>query len=330
MHLPGSVQVTPDPSNPSVVPDASKPPSPPSPNGSLPLDQAEPSQDSSVQLQPQEESSLEVQSVECDTYVSGALDITLEGGAQVSMDRAIVEWLCGEAAKGVALWDDCLSHMTVNEHPRCEYPHVYGVECDVWYYIKTEVLDYKENYDEFHNLLLCNDLMAEVVRLTDPFVVHHIVARLLHDDHTLPVELLPSLEASLCSHRHVLTARRDSLRECVKNMDQKLHQISLEEAAPPAPIIASGSMVPPRRDSDSSHQSEGAEWPNSSLTASEEVEPKLPPGPIKLEDQLHLPFADHLALDCGDYPWEHPPPCASSFRAPRQFGKDGLWIPIWF
>ncbi len=275
-HPPGSGQVTPDPSNPSMVPDVSEPPSPP--NGSLPLDRAESSQDSSMQLQPQEESSLGVQSAECDAYVSGALDIMLEGGAQVPMDQAIVERLRGEAAKGVALWDDCLSHMTVNEHPHCKYPHVYGVRCDARYYIKTEVPDYKESYDEFHNLLLCNDLTAEVLELTDPFMVCHVVARLLHDDHTLPVELLPSLEASLHSHCHALVTRRDSLRECVKNMDQRLHQISLEEAAPPVPTIASGSIVSPRRDLDSSFQSEGVEWLNSSLTAGKEVEPKLPPG----------------------------------------------------
>ncbi len=228
-HPSGSGQVTSDPSDSSTIPDASKAPSP---HDSSPLpDQAEPSRDSSMQLQPQEESSLEAQKAECDAYVSGALDVTLESRAQVPMDRAIVERLRGEAAKGVALWNDCLSHMTVNKHPHCDFPHVYGVGCDMQYYIKTKVPDYKESYDEFHNLLLCNDLTAEVVEQTDPFVVRHVVARLLNDEHTLPAELLPSLGASLCSHRHALVACRDSLLETVKDMDRKLHQISLDEAA---------------------------------------------------------------------------------------------------
>ncbi len=66
------------------------------------------------------------------------------------------------------------------------------------------------------------------------------------------------------------------------------------------------------------------------MMANEEVEPQLPPGLIKLEDQLHVPLMDHLAPDCSDYPWEHPCFHASEFQAPCQFCNEGPRIPIWF
>ena len=110
-------------------------------------------------------------------------------------------------------------------------------------------------------------------------------------------------------------------------MDLKLRQLSEEEAAS---TVESGNIVPPHQDSDSSYQSIEAERQESSMIADKEVEPKLPPGPVKLEDQLHVPFVDRLALDCSDYPWEHPRFCASAFQAPRQFCNEGPRIPIWF
>ena len=66
------------------------------------------------------------------------------------------------------------------------------------------------------------------------------------------------------------------------------------------------------------------------MMANEEVEPQLPPGPTKLEDQLHVPLLDCLAPDCSDYLWEHPRFRASAFQAPCQFCNEGPRIPIWF
>ncbi len=54
------------------------------------------------------------------------------------------------------------------------------------------------------------------------------------------------------------------------------------------------------------------------------------PEPVKLEDQLLLPLADHSAPDCDDYPWIHPCFRASAFRALQQFCNGGPRIPIWF
>ncbi len=51
---------------------------------------------------------------------------------------------------------------------------------------------------------------------------------------------------------------------------------------------------------------------------------------MKLEDQLHLAFADCSVPDCADYPWEHPRFRSSVFRADQEFCGEGLRIPIWF
>ncbi len=55
-----------------------------------------------------------------------------------------------------------------------------------------------------------------------------------------------------------------------------------------------------------------------------------PPGLFKLADQLHLPFVEHSAPDCKDYPWGHPDFCSSSFWASRPLCEDRLRIPILF
>ncbi len=305
-HLPGSGRLSLEPPSPSV--NAAKPKTPPPPplSGSPPPDQAEPSKDSSVQLQVKEECLEEVLDVEGDADQSATLDVTLESGAQVPMDWAIIEQLRAKAAKEVALWEDCLSHMTINEHPHCEYPQVYGVRCDMEYYVKTEIPEQMARYDEFHNRLLRNDVTAPVIKQTDKFVVRHVIARLLCNEYSLPADLLPSLEYSFCTHHHAIVAHKDELRESICKMDQKLLQIPLAEAATPTQTVASGSIVPPRRDSDSSCQSEETGQLGSSVVASKEVEWTLPPGPIKLEDQLQLAFMDRSAPNCEDYPWEHP------------------------
>ncbi len=59
--------------------------------------------------------------------------------------------------------------MTVNEHPCCEYPHVYGVRADMMYYVKTEVLEQMGRYNELHEWLLQNDVTTLVVKQTNPF-----------------------------------------------------------------------------------------------------------------------------------------------------------------
>ena len=182
-------------------------------------------------------------------------------------------------------------------------------------------------YDELQDMLFHNDLTADVIEDTDPFVVRHVMARLHQIEYSVPEELLPSLEASLHSHREKLTIRRDEQLAFVKSMDSKLCQLTEGEAAP---VIVSGSIVPPRRDSDSSFHSEGDKQPDLSLLIVEEAEPEELPGPIKLEDQLHQPFVDRLVPDCNDYPWGHPHFRAPPFQARQRFCNEGMRIPIWF
>ncbi len=141
------------------------------------------------------------------------------------------------------MWDNCLSRMNVNEHPDCPFPHVSGVKCDMRYYTKTEAPEREVEYDEFQDMLFRNDLTADVIEDTDPFVVHHVMAHLHQIEYLVLEELLPSLEASLRLHREKLTVRRDEQLAFVKSMDSKLHQLTEGEAAP---VVASGSIVPPQ------------------------------------------------------------------------------------
>ena len=223
---------------PVVSPEALPPP--PS-DGVLSVDRVEPPQVSSIQLQTEAGSVSGVWDAESGVD-SSTLDVSLESGARVPMNRSVVEQLRSEAAKEVATWNNCLSHMTVNQHPDCLFPHISSVKCDMRYYTKTEVPEQVAEYDEFQDMLFHNDLTADVVEKTDPFVVHHVVARLHQVEYLLPEELLPSMEASLSSHRKALTVRRDEQLAFVKSMDSKLHQLTKEEAVP---VIASGSVVPP-------------------------------------------------------------------------------------
>ncbi len=151
--------------------------------------------------------------------------------------------------------------------PIVSIPHVYGVEADMGYYVKMDILGQMGCYDKFHEQLLQNDVTTSVVQQTNPFVVHHVIAHLLRDEYTIPVDLLPSLECSLHSHHRDLTSCKDELWEFLGKMDQKLHQISLQEAATPSKAVIVGRIVPSQRDSDSSFQSEEAVQLDSRKTA---------------------------------------------------------------
>ncbi len=240
-HPSESGQLSPSSSKPSTPVAPCGPPLQHSSDGAPSPDHAEPSLDSSLQLQSREGLSPAVQTVET-SVDSTVLDVMLESGAQVPMNQAVYEQLRSEAAKKVVTWNNCLSRMTVNQHPDCEFPHISGVRCDMQYYTKTEIPEMKAQYDEFHDLLLCNDLTEEIVNEMDPFVVCHVVARLHKDEHSIPEELLPSLEASLSLHRDTISALRDEQIGSVKDMDLKLRQLSEEEAVS---TIESGNIVPP-------------------------------------------------------------------------------------
>ncbi len=219
-HLPESGRLS-SGSSQIPVPVVSPEAPPPVPSNSAPYaDHVEPPQDSSIQLQVEADSVLGVRGAEGGVG-SSILDISLEGGAWVPMDQSIVEQLRNGAAKEVATWNNCLSRMNVNEHPNCPFPHVSGVKCNMHYYTKTEVPEQEAEYDEFQDMLFCNDLTADVIEDMDPFVVRHVMARLHQIEYSVPEELLPSLEASLHSHREKLTVRRDEQLAFVKSMDSK-------------------------------------------------------------------------------------------------------------
>ncbi len=333
LPLPGSGRLSPDPSKPSVFV-ASSEPLPPAPLDCTP-DRAGPSQDSFVQQQAEAGSTPEVRSGEDGADLS-RLDVSLEGGARVPMDRSVIERLRDEAAKEVTVWDQCLSCMTVNEHPSCEFPHVSSIRNNMEFYRKTEVPERKALYDEFHDSLLRNDLMEDDVNMADPFTVCYILARLLHAEYSLPEELLPAMEAHLKeSHLQIIDRRAEKIHS-IEELNSRLEKLSKPEAAPAA---VEGNVVPSHQESDSSFQSEEPEQQDSLLLAGEGVKTEEPPEvkteehtppPVKLEDQLLLPLADCLAPDCDDYPWVHPRFRASAFRAPQPFCNGGPWIPIWF
>ncbi len=117
-HPPGSGQLSPDLPNPTTATSQEPAPfsSPRSP------DRSEPPEDSSGQLCAKEAVEQELEGAESKLDLSSALDVTLEGGDLVPIDWAMVEQLRTQAAECLSLWEDCLSHMTVHEHPHCEYP----------------------------------------------------------------------------------------------------------------------------------------------------------------------------------------------------------------
>lgn len=258
------------------------------------------------------------------------LNITMESGAQAPMDCALVEELHAKAAEQFVLAEDCLNHITVHAHPSCEHPHVYGVESDMVYYMKIKIPEQMGHYNEFHEWLERNNMNVSVVEDTHPFLLHHVIAHLLHAGHSLPADLLPSMEESLGSQPNHITTDKDSLQQFIHKMDRKLDQVVLQEAATPVKVDIGGSIIPQQWDSDSSFQSVDTTQLDSLLTAYEAVERQLPLGPVKLEDQLLLLFSDRSALECEDYTWRHPELRCKSFQAPHQFCEDGQWIPFLF
>ena len=204
------------------------------------------------------------------------------------------------------------------------------------FYHKTEVPERKALYDEFHDSLLRNDLTEDDVNMADPFTVRYVLARLLHAEYSLPKELLPAMEARLKEHHSQIIDRRAKKIQSIEELNSRLEKLSEPEAAP---AVVEGSVVPSHQESDSSFQSKEPEQQDSSLLAVEGVKTEEPseveigehtPEPVKLEDQLLLPLADHLAPDCDDYPWVHPCFRASAFRALQPFCNGGPRIPIWF
>ncbi len=293
LPLPGSGQLSPDPSKPSVFV-ASSEPLPPAPFDHTP-DCAGLLQDSFVQLPTEAGSTSEVRSEE-DGADSSCLDVSLEGGARVPMDCSVIEQLCDEAAKEVTVWDQCLSRMMVNEHPGCEFPHVSGIRNNMEFYRRTEVPARKALYDEFHDSLLRNDLTEDDVNMADPFTVCYVLARLLHAEYSLPEELLPAMEACLKEHCSQIIDRRAEKIQSIEELNSRLEKLSEPEAVP---AIVEGSVVPSHWESDSSFQSEEPEQQDSLLLAIEGVKTEEPPEvkteghtpePVKLEDQLLLPL----------------------------------------
>ncbi len=120
--------------------------------------------------------------------------------------------------------------MTINEHPGCEFPHVYGIENNMEFYSKTEIPERKALYDEFHDSLLRNDLMEDDVNMADPFTVRYILARLLHAEYSLLEELLPAMEAHLKGHCLQIIDRRAEKIQSIKELNSRLEKLSQPEA----------------------------------------------------------------------------------------------------
>ncbi len=276
-----------------------------------PMDRAEMLQDSFIKLQAGAELTSEAQDEE-DGADPTHFDISLEGGARVPMDRSVIEQLRNTAAAEVAVWDQCLDRMTLNEHPRCEFPHVYGIQNNMEYYRKMELPDRKLLYDEFHDAVLRNDLTEDDIHQTDPFTLRYVLARLIRAEDPLPEELLPAMEARLKWHHVQISNRRADKIRSIQELNSRLEELLKSEAVPD---VAEGMVVPSHQESDSSFQSAESERPDTSIQTVVNMETEEAPqvetedpsvGSVKLEDQLLLPLADHSAPDCADYPWEHP------------------------
>ncbi len=328
---PGSGQLSLDASKPTVSVGSPDHPLDSAP----PIDQAELLQDSFVQLQGGAELTSKVEG-EDDGAGSSQLDISLEGGAQVLMDRSVIEQLCAAAAKELAIWNQCLDRMTLDDHPECEFPHVHSIEYHLEYHHKTEFPDKIPLYDEFHDAMLRNDVTVYDVQETDPFTIRYMLARLLRSGDPLPEELLPAMETRLRWHHEQIGNRREKKIASIRELDSRLAELPKSEAASD---VVEGEVVPSHRQSDSSFQSDGPEQPDTLLWTIGNVETEEAPQgetaeppvrPVKLEDQLHRAFADRSVPDCADYPWEHPRFRSSVFRADQEFCGEGLRIPIWF
>ncbi len=159
-------------------------------DGGPPTDQAKLLEDSFLRMQAEAESAPNTQS-EGDGADQSRLDVSLEGGVQVSMNHSVIEWLRDEAAQEVAMWKETVSHMTLNEHHNCSFTHVYGIQNHAEYFCHTEHPAMKPFYDEFHDMLMRNDLTVDYIRSAHPFTVRYALARLLRVDAPLPEIPLP-------------------------------------------------------------------------------------------------------------------------------------------
>ncbi len=294
---PGSGQLSADASKRSASMELPESPPPASLDGVLPSDQAELLQDSFVLLQMEAGPNSEAQDGE-DSADESLLDVTLEDGSQIPMDHPVIQRLHDEAARQVSIWTHCLTWMTLNEHPRCEFPHVYRIQNHAEYYCKMEIPARKPLFDEFEDTVLRNNLTKEYIHQADPFTVRYALARLLRKDISLPEEWLPKMEACLKWHRAQIVDKRDCKLQSIQELDSRLEKLSKPEAVQD---VEEGNIVSPRRPSDSSFQSEELERSVDSTLITEEVKPEepvqvktedQPEEPVKLEDQLLLPFAD--------------------------------------
>ncbi len=304
--------------------------------GSDPLaDQAKLLEDSFLRMQAEAESAPDTQ-LEEDGADQSHLDVSLEGGVQVPMDRSVIEQLRDEAAQEVLMWKEAVGHMTPNEHHSCSFPQVYGIRNHTEYFCHTEHPAMKPFYNEFHDMLMRNDLTMDYVRSAHPFTVRYALARLLRVDAPLPEELLPEMEAILERHQGRIMDKIGRKMRSIQELDSRLNKLSESETVQE---VVEGSIVSPRRSSDSSPQPMELDQPVDSVTTPEDVKAEEPVQvktedrsvePVRLEDQLLKPFGDRSAPDCVDYPWAHPRFRSWAFRAPQQFCNEGPRIPIWF
>ncbi len=305
-------------------------------DGGLPTDQVELLEDSFLRMQDREAESAPDTQGEEDGADRPCLDVSLEGGVQVCMDRSILEQLRDKAAQELLMWKETVSRMMLNEHPQCSFPHVYGIQNHAEYFRHTEHPAMKPFYDEFHDLMLRNDLTADYVHDASPFTVRYGLARLLWVDAPLPEELLPEMEAVLKRHREKIMDKIVRKVQSIQELDSRLNKLSEPETIQE---VVEGSIVSPHRSSGSSPQPVELDQPVDSTPTTEEVKTEepiqvktedQPTEPVKLEDQLLRLFNDHSAPDCVDYPWTHPRFCGSAFQAPQLFCNKGPRIPIWF
>ncbi len=275
-----------------------------------PPDQAQLSEDSFLRMQVGAESAPDMQAEE-DGADQSHLDILLEGGVQVSMDRLVIEWLRDEAAQEVVMWKEAVSRMTLNEHHNCSFPHVYGIRNHTEYFHHTEHPAMTPFYNEFHDMLMRNDLTMDYIRSVHPFMVRYALACLLRVDAPLPEELLPEMEAILKWHREQIMDKIDRKMRSIQELDSRLNKLSESETVQ----VVEGSIVSPRWSSGSSPQPVELDLPVDSITIPGDVKTEEPVQmkaedqsvePVKLEDQLLKLFSDRSAPDCVDYPWAHP------------------------
>ncbi len=233
---PGSGQLSPDASKPTVSVGSPEHPL----DSASPIDQAELLQDSFVQLQGDAELASEAEG-EDNGAGSSQLDISLEGGAWVLMDRSVIEQLHATAAKELAIWNQCLDRMTLDERPECEFPHVHGIEYNLEYHHKTEFPDKRPLYDEFHDAVLHNNVTVDDIHETDPFTIRYVLARLLLSGDPLPEELLPAMETRLRWHREQIGNQREKKIASIRELDSRLAELPKSEAASD---VVEGEVVP--------------------------------------------------------------------------------------